>query len=124
MTSTFSINYQLFDTICPFSGKTLDYYAYFALLSAMSEIHIEKELLLHLQETYALSQERAGHLVAEVFAFYRDSYDDYVRRRHHELQQTGMRNAAIFAAICQELPSRHFPGPKLTMRQVRRLIYG
>ena len=49
---------------------------------------------------------------------------DFVRRRHRELAARGLTNDRIFAAIAAELPARLFPAPGLSVRQLRRLVYG
>jgi hypothetical protein len=66
----------------------------------------------------------AARVVEDVLAFYRESVEDYVRRRHGWLQAHGMRNPEIFATIAGELGRRVVAAPPLTERQLRRVIYG
>jgi len=47
-----------------------------------------------------------------------------VRRRHRELQATGLANLAIFDRIADELASRPVAAPPLSPRQIRRIVYG
>jgi ApbE superfamily uncharacterized protein (UPF0280 family) len=66
----------------------------------------------------------ASRLVADVLAFYAEPLEDFVRRRHSELRTYGARNPQIFARIGEELSHRPIAAPRLTERQLRRLIYG
>ena len=50
--------------------------------------------------------------------------EDYVRRRHAQLQAYGAKNAEIFALIAAELADRVVAAPALTERQLRRIVYG
>jgi hypothetical protein len=47
-----------------------------------------------------------------------------VRRRHRELQASGLANAAIFDCIAAELAARPVAAPTLSARQLRRVVYG
>jgi len=72
------------------------------------------------------SFDRAGavRLIQEVLAFYDESVDDYVRRRHLELQAQGVGNAEIYTTLQSEIGARPFPAQPLSTRQIRRIIYG
>ncbi len=63
-------------------------------------------------------------MVAEVVAYYGEAVPDYVRRRHTELHNRGLTNDLIFDEIAAELARRRFPAPDLSVRQLRRLVYG
>lgn len=60
----------------------------------------------------------------DVVAWYSEPVADYVRRRHHELQLRGVRNAAAFERIAAELSQRVVAPPELSARQLRRIVYG
>ena len=47
-----------------------------------------------------------------------------VRRRHRELQAQGLVNASIFERIEADLKYRAVAPPELTLRQLRRIVYG
>lgn len=81
-------------------------------------------LLAHLERTLPLSRAEAEHAVGEVVAWFNEGPEAYVRRRHRELQRRGVRNDAAFLRIADELAARPVPGPRLSVRQVRRTIYG
>ena len=80
-------------------------------------------LVDHLERT-GVARGQAARLVDEVLAYFSESPEDFVRRRHRELQADGVANADSFAAIARELAQRLVAGPKLSERQIRRVIYG
>jgi hypothetical protein len=50
--------------------------------------------------------------------------DEFIARRHAELQAQGESNAEIFERIAAELRGLRFKAPELSARQIRRRIYG
>lgn len=80
-------------------------------------------LLDHLERS-GVSRGQAARLVDDVLAYFSESAEEFVRRRHRELQRDGVANAASFTAIAQELTQRRVAGPQLSERQIRRVIYG
>ena len=60
----------------------------------------------------------------DLVAYYGESVPDYVRRRHAELKRRGLTNDRIFDEITAELAARRFAAPPLSVRQLRRLVYG
>jgi len=82
------------------------------------------DLLDHLERTSGLGRSALGRLVDEVVAYFAEPLERFVTRRHAELQADDLRNDAIFERIAAELAARRFPGPALTARQLRRMIYG
>jgi len=82
------------------------------------------DLLEHLTRITALPRGAAGRLVEEVLAYFSESVEAFVARRHRELQAEGLQNDTIFTRIAAELRTRRFTAPPLSERQIRRLIYG
>jgi hypothetical protein len=82
------------------------------------------ELLDHLQRTTRLSREEAARAVREVLSFFSESTEEFVTRRHAELQEQDLDNAQIYHRIAGELRARRVAPPDLSERQIRRLIYG
>jgi hypothetical protein len=80
-------------------------------------------LLDHLERS-GVSRGQAARLVDDVLAYFSESTEEFVRRRHRELQRDGVANAAGFAVIADELARRRVAGPQLSERQIRRVIYG
>jgi hypothetical protein len=85
---------------------------------------MKPERLRYLEEKYGLDREEFGSLLEELWAFTDETAEDFVRRRHGELQRGGLRNEAIYRALAAETAAGRFRGPELSLRQVRRIIYG
>ncbi len=90
----------------------------------MSTTVASTDLVAHLCRQSALSPHEASRLVQEVLAFYGESADAFIRRRHYELQKSGLPNATIYALIGEELKHHRFVATPLSVRQIRRTIYG
>ena len=86
--------------------------------------HPHEDLLDHLARTTALAPSEAARVVADVLAYFSESAEEYVRRRHGELQARGLTNERIFERIAAELPLRRVRAPDLSARQLRRIVYG
>jgi hypothetical protein len=86
--------------------------------------HPHDDLLQHLLRTTALGPGEAARVIADVLAYFAESTEEYVRRRHGELQARGLTNDQIFARIGPELRQRRVAAPELSARQLRRLVYG
>ena len=82
------------------------------------------ELIEYLARTTRLSRAEAERVVADVLAYFSESTEEFVTRRHLELQAEDRRNDEIYAQIAAELATRRFTAAPLTQRQIRRLVYG
>lgn len=82
------------------------------------------ELVQHLARTTPLGSELSRRVVEEVVAFFAESVEEFVRRRHRELHGVGRANAEIYQAIAAELATRPVAAPALSTRQIRRIVYG
>jgi hypothetical protein len=82
------------------------------------------ELADYLRRTQDVGAGHAARLVSEVLAYFSETTEEFVRRRHRELQEEGLTNPAIFERIGVELPARRVAPPRLTERQLRRVVYG
>lgn len=82
------------------------------------------DLVEHLERTTRLGRAEAVRVVEEMLAYFSESPEQFVTRRHGELQAESQRNDAIFGQIGAEMAQRRFTSPVLTARQLRRLIYG
>lgn len=78
----------------------------------------------HLSQTLALSRTTAERLIGDVLAHHDETVEQYVARRHGELVAAGFKNNKIFDILVEELPQRRFAASQLSVRQIRRLIYG
>lgn len=82
------------------------------------------DLVDHLVRTTPLSEAESRRVLDEVLRYFDEPVDAYVRRRHVELRQRGWHNDRIFAAVADELPARRVAPPRLSARQLRRIVYG
>lgn len=82
------------------------------------------DLIRHLARVTDLPAPRAERLVTDVVAYFSESLEELVARRHRELQRAGLRNEEIFERLESELGSWRVRPPELTRRQLRRLVYG
>jgi hypothetical protein len=83
-----------------------------------------EDLLQHVMRTTGLPAGSAARVIADVKAYFDETVEQYVRRRHRELQARGLTNDPIFQRIKTELRERPVAAPELTERQLRRLVYG
>ena len=90
----------------------------------IAQVPADDDLVAHLVRSTPLTPNEAARVVAEVVAYYGEAVPDYVRRRHAELKHRGLTNDRIFDEITAELAARRFAAPPLSVRQLRRLVYG
>lgn len=82
-------------------------------------------LIDHIRHGSGLTPSEARKIVDEVIAYFSETPEAYVRRRHLEIkQELGLSNPRIFQRIEAELAQLVFAAPALTQRQIRRIIYG
>ncbi|WP_030542353.1 hypothetical protein [Streptomyces albus] len=82
------------------------------------------DLVDHLVRSTPLHRGEAVRVVLDVLAYFDETVEDFVRRRHRELRSAGLANAEIYDRIAAELPHRAVAPPELSLRQLRRMIYG
>jgi hypothetical protein len=85
---------------------------------------VHDDLLDHLTRTSPLSRGEAARVVQDVLAYFDETAEEYVRRRHRELRAQGLVNAEIFERITADLRHRTVAPPQLSLRQLRRIVYG
>ncbi|SOD86383.1 hypothetical protein [Streptomyces sp. Ag109_G2-15] len=85
---------------------------------------MHEELVDHLTRSTPLNRGEALRVIQDVLAYFDETTQDYVRRRHRELQAQGLQNSAIFDRIEADLKYRAVAPPELTLRQLRRMVYG
>ena len=93
-----------------------------AVVASPGQAH--EELVTHLARTSPLNPSEAARVVAEVLGYFGESVQEFVRRRHRELKTGGLTNEQAFSLIAAELPARRVAPPQLTLRQLRRVVYG
>ncbi|WP_030563390.1 hypothetical protein [Streptomyces aureocirculatus] len=85
---------------------------------------MHEELVDHLTRSTPLQRGEALRVIQDVLAYFDETAESYVRRRHRELQGQGLVNAEIFERIAADLRYRAVAPPELTLRQLRRIVYG
>lgn len=82
------------------------------------------DLISHLCRAGSLGPREAAWVVGEVLAYFGESTEAFVRRRHGELRLRGLHNDQIFEQITTELAHRLVAPPTVSLRQLRRMVYG
>jgi hypothetical protein len=82
------------------------------------------EIVGRLVATTTLGTERASRVLDDVLALMDETIEQFVARRHVELQRDGLRNEEIFGLLAEECASWRFRAPSLSQRQLRRIVYG
>lgn len=105
---------------CPNSGRNLE----LAVDKSNTPCMPDHELIRRITVSTGLPESVAARVIEDVLAVHSETVDSYVRRRHAELQVHGTRNTEAFELIAAELKDRPFAAPDLSVRQLRRMIYG
>ena len=71
-----------------------------------------------------VSERDLEKLVSELLHHWSETVEEFVRRRHRELQRQGVRTRNIYGRIAAELSDRPFREKPRSESQVRRMIYG
>jgi hypothetical protein len=85
---------------------------------------VPQDLARYLAASTGLPHATTVRVIADVNAYYDETVEDYVRRRHAELRRRNRKNDDIWPEIAAGLAHRRFRAPDLTDRQLRRMIYG
>jgi hypothetical protein len=83
-----------------------------------------QDLASYLVDSTGLPQTIAVRVIADVTTYFSETIEQFVRRRHGELQRRQRRNEEIWPLIEAELTQRRFAAPGLSERQLRRIVYG
>ena len=90
----------------------------------MADDYFPQDLARYLGASTGLPGPTTIRVVADVNAYYDETVEDFVRRRHTELRAQGNKNDDIWPRITAELDNRRFKAGDLTDRQLRRIVYG
>jgi hypothetical protein len=82
-----------------------------------------QDLARYLAASTGLPPTTALRVIADVATYFSETIDEFVRRRHGELQQRQRKNDDIWPLIAAELEQRRFAPPELSQRQLRRIVY-
>jgi hypothetical protein len=78
----------------------------------------------YLEAKYGFEPSELDQFLEDCWAFTDESPAEFIRRRHGELQREGLRNEAIYHRLATEAAAGRFRSPPLSLRQLRRIIYG
>jgi hypothetical protein len=81
---------------------------------------LERRLL----DVAGVRNERVGHVADEVIDLFAETLDEFIETRHAALQREGYTSEAIYRVIQNDLEDWRFKAPSLSLRQIRRRIYG
>jgi|ERR1700722_2811401 hypothetical protein len=83
-----------------------------------------QDLVRHVAMSTGLDEATASRVVADVMAYFGQTVEEYVTRRHQDLQGRNRKNNDIWPLIRGELRTRRFRAPDASERQLRRMVYG
>jgi hypothetical protein len=84
-----------------------------------------QDLIGNVAASTGLPEATASRVVADVAAYFGETVDEFVQRRHAELREkANMRNDDIWPQLAAEVASRRFRAEELSERQLRRIVYG
>jgi hypothetical protein len=93
-------------------------------LVKVAQVAQHDDLVEYLAASCPLSRAEAARVVADVLGYFSELPEEYVRRRHRELKAGGSTNDLAFRQIAAEIPQRRYAAPDLSLRQLRRMVYG
>ena len=85
---------------------------------------VPQDLVRYLAASTGLPQPTAVRVIVDVATYFNETIEEFVRRRHAELQERQRKNDEIWPMIAVELDQRRFAAPGLSERQLRRIVYG
>lgn len=85
---------------------------------------MDPELVAHVATSTGLPGPVAARVVADVVAYFSETTEEFVRRRHRELQAREKRNTEIWTVIADELARRPVASGPVSERRLRRIVYG
>lgn len=85
---------------------------------------LHPELIERLELSTSLTHNEVTRIVGDVLDYFNEETVDLVRRRHRELAAKGWTNDAIFPRLGRESSLHRVAMPNLSLRQLRRMVYG
>lgn len=127
--------------ILPVIGQTMGYYSLFSRFfyqsvekkrqyasisrrKRLSDIRLEENFEQYLLSSYSLEETDLYRLLDDLSGAFDNSVESYIQKRHLSLQREGKRNVVIYDILQKEIKTQRFLGPDLSVRQIRRAIYG
>ncbi|MEQ3553791.1 hypothetical protein WIS52_25230 [Pseudonocardia nematodicida] len=85
---------------------------------------MDPDLVRHVAATTGLPGAVAARVVADIVAHFGETTEEFVRRRHRELKNADRRNDEIWPRIAAELEDRVVAPGEVSLRRLRRIVYG
>lgn len=85
---------------------------------------MDEKILDQLLATYNMEPATIRRLHEDFLELWSEPMEDWVRSRHLALQKAGLDNESVYHRIMAEKNLRRFPAGELSLRQIRRIIYG
>jgi hypothetical protein len=82
-----------------------------------------QDLVRHVAASTGLPEATATRVVADITAYFKETVEEFVIRRHSELRGKRHKNDEIWPLIAAELATRRFGAPEISERQLRRMVY-
>jgi hypothetical protein len=83
-----------------------------------------EELLEHLGAITGLDAGTLEKIVQEIHLWFEEDLHLWLERRHRELQHQGLKNREIYPRLLEEARSVLVRPGSLSLRQIRRALYG
>ncbi len=90
----------------------------------MAKITLDENFRSHLLSSYPVEGDILDHILEDLGDYFSRDVPSFISFRHQQLQKEGFRNTEIFKKIQEELEERRFVSQPLSLRQIRRIIYG
>ncbi len=90
----------------------------------MNKLITNQEFKQYIVDSFSINERDFDRLLDEIHAFYELEVNDFIQQRHFQLKKEGLQNNEIYDRINDELDQRRFKATKLSIRQIRRAIYG
>lgn len=90
----------------------------------MSDIKLDQKIIQHLLSSYSLDESELLRLLDDLSGAFDCTVESYIQKRHLNLQREGKKNAEIYELLQKDIKAMRFQGPELSIRQIRRIIYG
>jgi len=85
---------------------------------------VSPEFRAYLLEIVDVTERQLDKVIAHLQDHWSETVEEFVVRRHRELQHRGVPNRLAYAQIAADVQSRRFQARSLSERQVRRILYG
>ncbi len=90
----------------------------------MHQIKLNDDFLNYLLANHSIEKKELIRLLDDISGALDSTVQDYIQERHFTLQKEGKRNSEIYSQLQKEIKNLRFVAPDLSVRQIRRIIYG